>query len=219
MHSVDYEIRQIGKQATCRSDAEALSALHMELLGHSPLVLMGPDFMEQFYYYNLPLDGFVRGAIAFVDGKPAGFIVGTDDADGFMMRSVRKHWFKIVWVLTIATLRNPKRVLAIWEALQIQRNVSAEEYGPEVGELLSFGVLPEFRSRSFVRETGFHISQDLLQNIVRQFESTSVTRLRAIVDKDNLEAQFFYRANGWRVGLKAVKGWSVPTMEFLLDLT
>ena len=174
--------------------------------------------MREFYYYDLPRDGFVCGAIAFVAGKPAGFIVGTEDADGFMKRAVRQHWPKIAWVLLKATVRNPKRILAIWEALQIQRNVSAENYGPEVGELLSFGVLPEFRSRAFIRDTGVRVSHDLLENITRQLSKTNIRRIRAIVDKDNIEAQFFYKANGWQIGLKSVKGWSVPTMEFLLDL-
>ena len=49
-------------------------------------------------------------------------------------------------------------------------------------------------------------------------QSAGKQRIRAIVDKDNLEAQLFYRFHGWRVGLPDVKGWRVPTMEFLFDI-
>ena len=105
------------------------------------------------------------------------------------------------------------------EVLDIQKNVKAQEYGSDVGELLSFGVLPEYRSRKFINDTGLNVSNDLFESAIEQLRQAGKSKLRAIVDKDNLEAQFFYRSKGWRVGLKSVEGWSVPTMEFLRDIS
>jgi len=218
MSPVDYEIREIVERLPDAQEASDLASLHAELLHHSPLVLMGPDFMRSFYYSLLPADGFIRGAIAYCDGKPAGFIVGTGDANGFMSEATKKHWLGLCWILFKSVMRKPSRLLAMKEAYDIQSNVQAQEYGPEIGELLSFGVLPEYRSRKFHKETGLQISSDLLDTAIRQLRTIGKNQLRAIVDKDNLEAQFFYRANGWQVGLKSVEGWSVPTMEFLRDL-
>ena len=195
-----------------------LARLHAELLGHSPLVLMGQDFMEEFYYRVLPLGSYVSGAIAYVNEEPAGFIVATGDPDGFMSRALKKHFFLVAWIMLKSVLKNPARILAMKEAWEIQANVKAEGYGPDIGELLSFGVMPEFRSRQFINESGLHISSDLLAVSIRHLRLQKKKTVRAIVDKDNLEAQFFYRANGWRVGLKLVKGWRVPTMEFLIDV-
>lgn len=218
MGDPNYRIREFGEEPLSASESRDLATLHATLLGHSPLVLMGPEFMEQFYYTMLPAEGRICGAIAYVEGRAAGFIVGTDDPDGFMSRALNQHWMKISWIMFRSLMRSPGRIIAMKEAYQIQSNVQAENYGPEMGELLSFGVLPEFRSRGFVRETSLHLSSDLLQVTVKQLGRAGKTKLRAIVDKDNLEAQFFYRANGWQVGLTSVKGWRVPTMEFLLDL-
>lgn len=215
MMELDYKIQQFREGALNSSD---VAALHGELLNHSPLVLMGPEFMEEFYYTVLPAEGLICGAVAYVNGQPAGFMVGTDDANGFMSRAVKRHWLRLSWIMLKSMIRNPRRVLAIREAWQIQSNVQSEDYGSEVGELLSFGVVPEYRSRRFIKDTGIRVSSDLLEVTVRQLANLNKKRLRAIVDKDNLEAQLFYRSHGWRVGLKDVKGWRIPTMEFLFDL-
>lgn len=218
MSAVEYEIREFGGRVPGKRVASDLARLHGMLLGHSPLVLMGPDFMQSFYYSLLPADGFICGAVAYCDHVPAGFIVATGDANGFMSKATRKHWLRLCWILLKGVIRKPSRLLAMKEASDIQSNVQAQEYGPEVGEVLSFGVLPEYRSRKFIKEAGLHLSSDLFDTAIGQLQAIGKSKLRAIVDKDNLEAQFFYRSNGWRVGLKSVEGWSVPTMEFLKDL-
>ena len=79
-------------------------------------------------------------------------------------------------------------------------------------------MLPEYRARNFIVETGLQIAVDLQDVAMRQLGELGVRTLRACVDSDNLPAQFFYRANGWRLGEPAVPGWSVPTMEFLFDV-
>jgi len=216
--TVNYEIQEFGVDGAESECARNAAALHATLLGHSPLVLMGAEFVEEFYYTVLPAESRICGAIACVDGVPAGFIVATADPNGFMSSAVKKHWAHICWILLKSLLRNPGRIFAIKEAWQIQSNVQASDYGPDVGELLSFGVLPEFRTRRFLKTEELYIASDLLKIAVRQLQELGKKRLRAIVDKDNIEAQLFYRANGWRVGLKTVKGWRVPTMEFLVDV-
>lgn len=215
MTECDYRIQEFDQGTTYAGD---VSALHDRLLNHSPLVLMGPEFMKEFYYTILPAEGLICGAVAYVNGRPVGFIVGTDDASGFMSRAVRNHWLRLCWIMIKGLIRNPGRILAVKEAWLIQHNVQALDYGPEVGELLSFGVLPEYRSRNFMREKDLHISEDLLQTAIGQLRSRGMKTIRAIVDKDNLPAQLFYRAHGWRVGLKSVDGWRVPTMEFVVNI-
>jgi ribosomal protein S18 acetylase RimI-like enzyme len=214
---IDYKIVDIGQATPDSGEPADLASLHQQLLGHSPLVLMGPEFMRQFYYSILPEHGLITGAVAYVDDEPAGFIVATGDPEGFMSAAVRRFWLRLCWIMFRSVLASPRRVLAIKEAYTIQGNVQTQSFGPEVGELLSFGVLPQFRSRSFVKRTSLHIGADLLRRAVEQLSAAGKTRIRAVVDKGNLEAKFFYRSQGWRVGLADVQGWSVPTMEFLLD--
>jgi ribosomal protein S18 acetylase RimI-like enzyme len=219
MTDVDYQVREFGTSSSESVPAKDLAELHAKLLAHSPLVLMGPEFVERFYYTVLPNDGAICGAIAYVDGLPAGFIVATGDPEGFMSQAVRAHWLQLAWIMAGSVLKNPRRILAIKEARDIQKNVKVNEFGPGMGELLSFGVLPAYRSRAFIRQTSIQVGVDLLKRAVAQLQDRRKTHIRAIVDKDNLEAQLFYRFNGWKIGSADVKGWRVPTMEFLLEFS
>ncbi len=218
-HAAAYRIVEFGHSKDAVAPATDLAGLHSELLSHSPLVLMGPSFVERFYYTRLPEMGLISGAVAYVNGRAAGFIVATPEPNDFMDRAMKRHWLGVGWNLATSVIKNPTRLRALAEAYRIQKNVDAQDYGPEMGEMLSFGVLETYRSRSFVRDTGISIGVDLLERATAQLRRAGKQRVRAIVDKDNLEAQLFYRFQGWRVGLADVQGWAVPTMEFLVDLT
>jgi len=213
-----YEIRLMERHSAGHEVASDLTNLHCALLPHSPLVKLGRKFMREVYYKDLAEDALISGAIAYLDGVPAGFIVGTGDPNGFMSKGLRRHWFKIAWTICTSVVTGIASLRGLNEARRIEHNVKSEGYGPEFGEILSFGVLHEFRTRQFVRERGLLIGQDLHDVIVELLRRQGKSKVRAIVDKDNLQAQFFYRSQGWRVGLTSVEGWSVPTMEFVLDL-
>ena len=211
----EYELRAFGGRPMQAGEARDVARMHEELLAHSPLVLMGPEFVEDFYYKYLPEEGLICGAIAYVDGEAAGFIVATPHPADVMSNAVAAHRFRIAWIVFKSVLKNPSRLLAMKEAYQIQNNLQVQQNGPDMGELLSFGVRPEYRSRKFVRDSGLAVGSDLMLAALSQLAELGMAQVRAIVDKDNLEAQLFYRSQGWQVGLKDVKGWRVPTMEFL----
>ena len=133
-----------------------------------------------------------------------------------MRTAVRKHFLRVAFVMTWSVLRDPRRLGAIWEALQIMRGlpVNIANDAPQ-GELLSMGVPPEFRSRDFLLKARLRISQDLLKTVQLQLAERDVSRVRVIVDADNLEARLFYGSQGWTPGLSRVPGWRKETVEFL----
>jgi ribosomal protein S18 acetylase RimI-like enzyme len=192
-----------------------LAVLHAELLAHSPVALLGADFLRRFYYRVLPRMGLIFGQVAFVDGRPAGFIVATHDASGFMRKALRRHFLRIGLVLAASVLRDPRRLGAIWEGLQILRGLPPQAPRQPQGEILSMGVLPEFRRREFLVRTRLRIGQDLLAAVLKQVAAHGVGRIRVIVDADNLEARLFYSGQGWVPGLARVPGWRKETVEFL----
>lgn len=192
-----------------------LGSLHAELLAHSPVALLGPDFLRRFYYRVLPRMGLVFGQVAFVEGRPAGFIVATHDASGFMRTALRRQFVRIGFILLASVLRDPRRIGAIWEGLQILRGLPPQAPGQPQGEILSMGVLPEFRRREFLVRTRLRIGQDLLAAVMKQMAARGVRRVRVIVDADNLEARVFYSGQGWMPGLARVPGWRKDTVEFL----
>ncbi|MGB7214053.1 MAG: hypothetical protein WBE98_03215 [Gammaproteobacteria bacterium] len=196
-----------------RSPAPArdLARLHAALLPESPVPLLGEAFMERFYYSVLPAEGSVRGAVAYCDGEPAGFIAVTHDPRGFMRSAVRRHWARIGWLIATSLLRSPRRIAYVLEALRLMSASKADER--DGGQILSFGVLPAYREFRFVRRTGLRLGLDLLRVGVDQLRAFGVREIRAAVHRDNREAQLFYRGLGWRLTGKDLPGWRVPAVE------
>lgn len=210
---VSYRVEAFDASSPDRSDH--LAALHAALLGHSPVALLGPDFLQRFYYRSLPRMGLIFGQVAYVDDRPAGFIVATAEASTFMQQAIRRRFPRIALVMLGSVLRDPRRLGAVWEAVQIMRGLPPPDPAAPQGELLSMGVLPEFRSREFIVRTRLRIGTDLLAAALRQLQERDAGRVRVIVDADNLEARLFYSSQGWVPGLSRVPGWRKETVEFL----
>jgi len=208
-----YRLEKFGSQ-TGDAPSRVLAALHGSLMEHSPVVLLGPRFMEHFYYRVLPQMGLIVGAVAYVDETPAGFIVATRDSDGFMGQAIRKHWLYLLWLLGISVVLQPTRLGALWEAVQIMRNRNTTGRREAAGELLSFGVLADFRSAKFTRRTGLKISQDLMSSALQQLREQDVRVIRSLVDQDNLSVKLMYRGLGWELSASDVAGWRTPQVEF-----
>lgn len=192
-----------------------LAQLHQTLLPTSPVALLGQRFMEQFYYNILPREGLICGAVAYINDRPAGFIVATDDSIWFMRVALRLHWFRLIWEIGTSVLLSPKRLSAIWEAWQIISHRNPARVGELEGELLSFGVLPAYRNPRFIRESGLQISQDLLNKAVTQINQQGIAQIRAIVDADNTPAKMFYHGLGWSLDRAQVPGWQSLCVEFV----
>lgn len=213
--SVTYEIRPFDDAN--KPDTASLGKLHRTLLPHSPAALLGPSFLSDFYYSKLPARGLIFGAVAYIDTEPAGFIVATADSAGFMHKGMRSDWPSLALV-GLKSVLSPRRLGAIWEAAQIMRHLEAPRGGQIVGELLSFGVLAQYRGREFMRAQNLRIGLDLQRVAVDQVRARGVGVVRAIVDSDNLEARLFYRGAAWTPGADKVPGWRKETVEYLLRL-
>jgi ribosomal protein S18 acetylase RimI-like enzyme len=197
--------------------AQQAATLHLELLAHSPIAVLGPGFLTKFYYGLLPKDRLVVGSVAEVDGHPAGFIAAAADADGFMKRALRRRFVSAAWLTGLAALGRPSRIGAVWEILQIS---SHRETAPEpgMGELLSFGVRPQFRRSRTPGENGQPIALDLLESALASLRALGANRVRSLVDQNNTAARLFYRSLGWELGAQSVPGWRTPQVEYVLTL-
>lgn len=199
--------------------AALLARLHAELLPRSPLSHLGPRFMEKFYYSWLPRDGRIFGWVAYVDEQPAGFITATENSEGFMGLAIRRRWPWLGWTLFTSLVLSPRRLRPTWEAIQLMRTRDPEARGRPEGEILSFGVLPEFRSPKFIRKSGHKIGAELMARAIERLGEMKAPVVRAIVDADNRLAQLFYHSQGWELTRDDVPGWREATWEFSLELS
>lgn len=201
-----YELRPFGEGMP--PNAADISALHAELLPRSPITLLGRRFREEFYYRELPALGLVFGAVAYVGGKPVGFGVATDDPDNFLMAAVRRKWPRIVWLLGTSLAGNPRRLAAIWEGMRIQYHRRSPPAARRQGEILSLGVLPEYRAQG-----GLSIARDLVLLLIERFRQKGIHRVVAVIDSDNVASLRFFHKLGFRPSRADVPGWRHASTE------
>ena len=191
--------------------------LHAELLATSPVARMGKQFMRDVYYGALVSADLAVAHVAYVDGEPAGFLTATNDPERFMSRGLLRRPWSAGWGVAKAVLSSPARIGVLWETTRLN---ASRQYDKEAltGELLSFGVREPYRHPAFIRSRGIRVGNQLLDVAVAALKARGAHRVRAIVDADNKPAQFFYRGAGWELGNPTVKGWAVPTCEFVRNL-
>ena len=193
--------------------------LHAQLLPHSPVVKLGNEFMQQFYYRFLPAENFIFGCIAYVGDEPAGFVSISDDAGGFMPKALRKHAPRVAFTILRSVLASPRRMINVWEAWRIMQTRSHTSGVEDCNaEILSIGVLPKYRSKEFIRETGLKIALYLMDYALSELSIRGALAVRAIVDIDNAKARAYYEKNRWKPGHTHVPGWRKPSMEYIRRL-
>lgn len=198
--------------------ARDVAELHAELLPTSPVVKLGRPFLEGFYYAILPAAGALFGALALVDETPAGFIVATDDSARFATNAIRGRRLAVARAIVPSMIRSPRRMAAAAEILRLAFTTTSTAGGRPEGEILSMGVRDRFREPQFVARSGLHIAHDLMDDALERLHAVGVSRVRAVVDADNLTAQFFYRGRGWSRTRAHVPGWRSRVVEYAREL-
>ena len=210
----EYKYQFVDKLNT--SDVTVLSTLHSKLIPHSPVALLGEYFMEKFYYKVLPAMGLITCIVVYINNKPAGFISLTNDSSGFMKNAIKQKWMILITVLVISLIKEPKRIFAMWEAIQIMSNLPESAKRECSGELLSLGILPEYRNIK-MKDSRTNLATELVSRAVSILKTQGCKEIRVVVDHDNKVAQFFYHGLGWKLGEEKIKGWRTPSIEFVLQ--
>lgn len=201
------EIRPFGPSMPPR--IADVSDLHSELLPSSPVVKLGRPFLECFYYRVLPSEGHIFGAVAYVDGLPAGFIAATPDSQGFLRCAARRHFFAIAWLVVQSILAKPSRLAGLWEAFRIMQARAPSRSGDVCGEILSVCVRPACRKGSGAG----HLAGRLLYVALEQLRTAGTRTVVTVVDEDNIASRRYFESHGFRRSHVPPKGWAVPSIE------
>jgi len=173
--SVTHQLREV--DPANQDDVAAITRLHLTLLGHGPMARLGELFLRRFCYTVLIKDGLLRAALYEVDGRPAGFIAYTTRSITFHRIAVRRHWVYVALLTIISVARDPRILLHLLKGIRLT-------------------LLPEYRSREFVRRTGRRISCELFARTREYFRREKIASFRLLVEADNREALLFYHAMG-----------------------
>lgn len=179
-------------------DLEAVTRMHAALIPQSPVCRLGAEFMEKFYYRKLVEDGLIHCDLYVHEGTPAGFIAYTEIPSRFMSEGLRHHWLYLAGVMARSIFRHPQRVGAVLKALTIMGSRTRKKGTSREGEMLSLGVLPEFRNPEFIRRTGKRIPSALFEHARTYFRNQGVVDIYLLVEAENKPALMLYRAMGGR---------------------
>jgi hypothetical protein len=127
------------------SDVNGVAALHEAELGDSPLVLLGPKFLREFFYRTLVRDGLVGVLVHRIDGQVVGFLSYTLWPDTFIARGVRRHLIGLAWVMVKGMVRRPATLRDALVALRIMRDRSRDPMAPGTAEAISMVVLAGYQ--------------------------------------------------------------------------
>jgi len=170
-----------------------VSKLHKVLLSDSPIPKLGKDFMNGFYYSQLIKKELIHCLTFIEQNKVIGFIVITKYPGNFMLKGIQKSPFSLFIRLIEAILRNPKRLLLIFNMifLALARKTSSLPSG--TSELLSIGVLKEYRN-NVDSKSGLRVSHALFTGAVEYLKKEKQKIFQVLTDKTNNEAIKFYKS-------------------------
>lgn len=182
-------------EGTDREALDHVARMHSTLLPDSPIARLGPFFVRHFYYGTLVADNLVNCRVAYIGDTPVGFMSFTHRPSTFMAEGLRRHWLRLAGVLLWTALADPRRIgVMLWTFGLMRQRIGAPV--PGEGEMLSFGVEPEFRGASGAQRTGRRISVELFDAARADLHALGVDRCCLVVRKENTAALAFYDARG-----------------------
>ena len=212
-----HSVREVDPR--CQQDVHELTRLHMLLLGHGPMAQLGEFFLRRFCYTVLIKEGLMRAALFEVEGRSAGFVAYTPWSITFHRRAIAKHWLYVGFLVAVSFLRDPRLLRRLVKAMKLmvsRRSEVALGRDPQ-GEIVAIGVLSEFRSPRFLRETGLRISEALVAYAVSYFRRAGIGEMRMIVEATNKPTLFLYHSLGARFEPYEQMGEPMIHVRFDLD--
>ncbi len=178
----------------------AISEAHIELdptAFLSQIKEVGVEFREKIFYPSLleSSDCFVW--LYLVNNNLAGYIVGTKNTGSFYRRLQRKNPFLLFWLILKAVLTMPQLLVKyIMATLRVEKMLS-QEVTP--AEILSFGVLPQYRTVEFEQSRETSIAEELFGKAMESFRRWGVPTYKVMTTQENKAANRFYEKRGCRL--------------------
>ena len=176
---------------------------------------IGVTFREEIFYPALieDPDGFVW--IYLVQGNLAGYIAGTQDVPSFYKLLKRRAPLLLFRLLAKAILKMPSLLVKYAASGVRMERMPQKELIP--AEIISFGVLPAYRTPEFELQHGRHVAKALFEKAVESFRQAGIREYKVMTIQQNKAANRFYERQGCRLAGTS-QPFGVPCNVFVGEL-
>lgn len=161
----------------------------------------GPRFFRLYYESLMADPRFLSGAY-FWESRMAGFLTYTTDTAALLSSAFRQHLAAYVLAVGLGSLRHPSTVPMTLGLLPDFFAPSAQQGSDVPAELLSYGVLPEFRRRSeFFAQHRIHVALELLHRAFDELREHGARAVKIFIqlEESNPFINEFYRREGFQL--------------------
>jgi ribosomal protein S18 acetylase RimI-like enzyme len=183
------------------------------------VALYGPRFFRLFYQSLMADPRFLSSGF-FWESRMGGFLTYTTDTAGLLGRALRGRFVEYLWSVGVGALTRPSALSATVKLLP-GVFAPAGQPGSEVkAELLSFGVLPEYRrGSSFHVQHGVRVAAELLHGAFEDLRRMGALKVKVYIQTEeaNPAINEFYRREGFQL-VGRVRRFGVPCNYCTRDL-
>jgi hypothetical protein len=185
------------------TDALAAARLHIKLFGQiGPIAQLGEHLLKTYCYSHLIRTGMMQAVFVEVAGQPVGLAAYTGNSTMLHEAALRSHLPFVFRQTLRALLRRPALVarlpgaaLLLWE----RRREKIRQADGAFAEVISFGVLPRYRTHTFLQRTGLRVPDLLLDHVLNDLRAQGYPRVRGVVLLSNKPAFAFFTRRADRV--------------------
>lgn len=193
------------------ADVDRVATLYEEHLADSPVVLLGPRFLREFFFRKLVESRLLDVLVCRHEGKVVAFLSWTNHPGDFIGRGIRKHFIALSWIMLKGVVARPSTLQQILSAIRIVSKRSGDagkEEDPKAIEAISLVVPPEFqkhippggKARTTVR---------LVQELAAHARQQGYERVLYVVQPRNKASSIFFAVMGCELNKRTYAGEEV----------
>ncbi len=202
-----------------QQDVGDVAELYEKHLADSPVVLLGPWFLREFYYSSLVAEGLVGVLFYRVNGRVAAFLSYTRRPGDFIGLGARRRPLRLCWTMLKSVVMRPRLIRSILEAARYvsrRGGDSGRLFGEGLAEALSLVVPPEHQK--LVPPGGkSRLTFRLVEALAEHLRKEGVTRVLYPVEPRNVSSCLLFNSLGCDMEKSVYAGKTVYLYTHQID--
>jgi hypothetical protein len=179
-----------------KADVDAVSALYEAELGDSPVVLLGPRFLREFYYSKLVECGLLGCFVYRIEGQVVAFMSFTKYPVDFVGRGIRRYPLRLCWIMLKTVVGKPKSIRNIIECLKSFGGDRGDHYSePGIIEALSL-VVPTRHQRHVPPNGKSRLAVRFIETMAHYAKQEGAEQVLYVVRPENSASNLLFHSLG-----------------------